>query len=134
MLHLTMPDKENIFLIVLTRSHYWCWLVWPGSHVQSYTVVEGIDFSNSSGMGYISIPNWGEGMPFLPKPNEQYYVALTKENWGSPTWNGKEKKVYQENKTGISSAQIVFLMKKSVIFISSYFLDIKNIFYCVSIA
>ena len=56
MLHLTMPDKENIFLIVLTRSHYWCWLVWPESRVQSYTVVEGIDFSNSSGMGYISIP------------------------------------------------------------------------------
>lgn len=45
----------------------------------------------------------------------------------------KEKKVYQENKTDISSAQI-FLMKKSVIFISSYFLDIKILFYCVSIA
>ena len=45
----------------------------------------------------------------------------------------KEKKVYQENKTDISSAQI-FLMKKSVIFISSYVLDIKILFYCVSIA
>lgn len=70
-------------------------------------------------------------MPFLPKSCEQYYVApievLLPEMEKRKRYTKKTKLTYPQHSMDLFDEKISHIH-------SSYFLDIKNIFYCVSMA